>query len=74
MIVQALSWVLSLLGAVGLWITGRGDRRGWLFMVAIQPVWIGFDVIVHAYGLILSSVLYAAVAARNLYRKDRPGA
>lgn len=69
MTVLAISTLLTLMGAFGTVLAGRHSRRirrfGWGIGFLSEPVWIAFSVMVHAYPLIVSSVIYAGIFAWN---------
>lgn len=62
------SWSLTALGLVGLWLAGSKRRVGWVFGIAVQPVWIVFAIATHQYGFVLSAAMYGLVYARNWWR------
>lgn len=64
---QVLGAVLSVWGAVGMYIAGRKSWYGWAMGLAIQPVWVVFAIVVDSWPLILSPLLYGSVYARNLW-------
>jgi hypothetical protein len=68
---QVLSWVLGVGGACGMWLAGRKSWTGWAVGLAMQPVWLLFAWRAHAWGLIVSPLLYGSVYARNLARWHR---
>lgn len=69
-----LSWTLGVGGAFGMWLAGRKSWHGWAVGLALQPFWLVFAVAAHAWGLIVSPLLYGTVYARNLraWRAERP--
>lgn len=69
-----LSWILSALTLVVMWLAGSNNRRAWYLGIAIQPLWIVFAVVTHGYGLIALSLALALVYARNalIVRQHKP--
>lgn len=67
----ALSFILAGGGLTGLLLAGSKRKVGWLIGLACQPLWIWFAISTGAYGLILNSVGYGAVYARNWCRWSR---
>lgn len=65
---QILGAVLSVWGALGMYVAGKGRWHGWAMGLAIQPVWVVFALVVHSWPLMLSSALYGSVYVRNLWR------
>lgn len=72
MTILIVSTLLTLMGTLGTLLAGRRSRRvrrlGWGIGFMSEPIWIAFSVMVHAYPLIVSSVLYGAVFAWNWAR------
>ena len=64
--ILALSIVLATTGCAGLLLAGRGRWQGWALGLAAQPVWAAFSVATHAWGLLVSCVMYGTVYARNI--------
>ncbi|HVL40259.1 MAG TPA: hypothetical protein VM328_12790 [Fimbriimonadaceae bacterium] len=68
-----LSLVLAAAGCLGLLLAGRGKWQGWAIGLAVQPVWALFGVATGGYGLLITSLMYGYVNARNLkaWRRSR---
>ena len=65
---QWLGAVLSIWGATGMYVAGKGAWKGWAMGLAVQPIWVAFAIVVHSWPLMLSPLLYGTVYARNLLR------
>jgi hypothetical protein len=59
------SWTLGAMAAVGLLIVGRKKTWGWLFLVAVQTMWIIYGVTTGQYGFIASGVGFALLNGWN---------
>lgn len=69
MSLNAWSWLLFVVSAFGLWLTGQNPRRGWWFAIANQlALWIVYAVVTRQWGLVANSVVFIAIYARNLWR------
>lgn len=66
--VQWLGLVISLWGALGMWIAGKGAWYGWAMGLVAQPIWLVFALAVHSWPLAFSPLLYGTVYSRNLWR------
>lgn len=66
--VEALGAVLSIWGALGMYIAGKGQWKGWAMGLAAQPIWLAFAFAVDSWPLAFSPLLYGTVYARNLWR------
>lgn len=64
-IVTALSTLLTLAGALGMWLTGRNRWYGWALSLAMQPVWAALFILTGAWALLPTCLLYGAIHARN---------
>jgi hypothetical protein len=57
------SWVLSGLGGLGLWLTGRRLAVGWAVTMATEAVWVVYACVTRQWGFIPGAALYATVSA-----------
>lgn len=64
------SYLLTAVGAVGLYIAGRKHPAGWLVGLGAQGLWIAYALSTKQYGFLFSSLIYGSVYARN-YRAWR---
>jgi ABC-type spermidine/putrescine transport system permease subunit I len=64
---NVIGLVLAALGALGMWVAGKGRWQGWAIGLATQPVWVVFAIVVHSWTLILTPLAYGTAYARNLW-------
>lgn len=71
---QWLGLVISVWGAAGMYVAGKGAWKGWAMGLAAQPIWLVFALVVHSWPLAFSPLLYGTVYAKNLWRwkHDKP--
>lgn len=63
----AISFILAISGCISLWLISHHKARiGWWVNLAIQALWIPYDIRVHAFGLITTSVVTVFVARSSL--------
>ena len=62
------SWVLVVLGALGMWLAGRRMAVGWAVAVVNELLWIVYAVQTGQWGFIAGAVLYIVVFTRNWLR------
>lgn len=64
-------WVLSLWSMTTMYLAGCGTRTrrlAWVSGILSQVAWISFSVVTEQHGFAVSSLVYAAIYARNLRR------
>ncbi|MFD7835555.1 hypothetical protein [Streptomyces sp. NPDC059761] len=66
----AWSYLLTLVGAIGLYTAGRARRMGWLIGFCAQGLWAAYAVATDQPGFLISAFIYAYVYALN-YRAWR---
>lgn len=59
------STVLAVAGLAVRWVCGTRPRLGWWLAAAMQPAWAVYAAVTGQWGLILSSLAYLLVYARN---------
>ena len=62
------SWIAAVASIGGLWISGNNPRRGWLYGIACQAVWVAYGAATDQPGMIALSVAFVAIYGRNLRR------
>lgn len=70
----AWSYVLTLVGCVGLLLAGRKKSLGWAFGFFAQGLWAMYGAATGQYGFVIGSLIYGYVYALNWYtwiRSDR---
>jgi len=60
------SWLLSVVGAAGVILTGKKDWRGWVVGVVSEILWFIYAIITKQYGFIFGCILYTGVFIKNL--------
>jgi hypothetical protein len=60
------SWLLTAVGAVGLWSAGSRRSWGWGVGIGAQLLWILYALATEQYGFIVSAAVYGMVYTRNL--------
>ena len=60
------SWVLSVIGLLGTFLTGRKYWWGWAIMSFYNALWIVYSIVSKQYGFIVASVVYQFIYAKNL--------
>ena len=67
-----LEGVLSLIGIVGIWLTGDKNNYGWLLSILYQILWIVYAAVTAQYFFIVVCVAYIIVyiKAFTKWRKD----
>ena len=60
------SYLLGVVGVVGLWLAGSRRWQGWAVGVAAQVAWIAYAFATDQYGFLVSACAYGVVYGRNL--------
>lgn len=63
--VQALEWVVDVLGFTSSWLLAGRRRAGWGFSLAGQVVWFGVAVPTGQWAFVFASAVYGAIAVRG---------
>lgn len=64
----AFSWVLFVLSAFGVWLSGINPKAGWRYAIANQAAWLIYAMMTEQWGIAANSVVFSALHARNLWR------
>jgi hypothetical protein len=66
------SWILAVIGVIGIYFVGRKHRWAWLWLCANEVLWITYALITKQYGFIFSAIAYAAVYVKSFihWRRD----
>lgn len=59
------SWVLTGMGAMGIWLAGRGRATGWAVTMASEVAWLAYGVTTRQWGFVAGAVLWAGICAQN---------
>lgn len=59
------SWILAVVGVLGIYFVGRKDSWGWFVLLFNEILWIGYAVVTQQYGFIVSAIAYAIVYIRS---------
>ncbi len=65
LIVAYGSWILAVIGVLGIYFVGRKDAWAWIVLLFNEALWIGYALTTNQYGFILSALAYAAVYIRS---------
>lgn len=57
---------MTVIGATGSFIAGRGLWIGWAIGLAGQVPWLVYGVTTHQYGFVASAFIYGTVQASNV--------
>jgi len=68
LIPAAWSFGLAAIGLLGLYVSSRGDARGFLFGVVAQMLWIAYAVDTGQYGFLITAGAYGLLYVRNYQR------
>ena len=64
-IMQYWSWILAVIGVIGIYFVGRKHRWAWLWLIFNECLWVVYAVITDQYGFILAAVAYTAVYIKS---------
>jgi len=62
---MAWSYVLAVVGVIGIFFVGRKTTWGWWVLLFNEALWIAYALVTDQYGFILSAIAYAAVYIRS---------
>jgi hypothetical protein len=62
---QYWSWILAVIGVIGIYFVGRKHRWAWLWLIFNECLWVGYAITTKQYGFIASAIAYAAVYIRS---------
>lgn len=62
------SFILTGVGVLGLWLTGRKSRWGFAVGLLAQVLWFAYAVLTAQWGFIFSCCLFGFLYARNFQR------
>lgn len=60
------SWVLTGVGLVGFYLSGKKLWVGWAINLANQVVWLAYALVTRQFGFLPGVVLYGLLYARNM--------
>jgi hypothetical protein len=66
------SWLLAGMGALGMVFVGKKRWEAFLWLIAMECLWVVFAIQTGTYGFIVGSFLYMLVYTKNIikWRKD----
>ncbi|WP_040829018.1 hypothetical protein [Nocardia jiangxiensis] len=64
----AWSWITAAVSIIQCWISSHNPRKGWLFGIAAQSVWVIDGIVTGQPGTIALSVALTCIYIRALYR------
>lgn len=65
--IDIFTWVMTLLGCVGFWLSGKKVWWAWYVNLGNQLLWIVFALLTGYYAFIFAAVFYTVVFSRNAY-------
>lgn len=65
------SWLLTAVGATGLYLAGRKVVWAWLVGLGAQVLWVAYAVATRQWGFIASAMIYGSVYLSNHLRWSR---
>jgi hypothetical protein len=60
------SWALSIIGVVGIWLTGRKNWRGYAVGIVTECAWVAYSIDTKQWGFIFGSTIYISVYLFNI--------
>lgn len=66
------SWLLTAVGATGLYFAGRKKYWGWAIGIFAQALWLTYSITTEQYGFTVSCFIYGSVYVKNFraWRRD----
>jgi cell division protein FtsX len=64
-VIHYWSYILAPFGLVGMWLSGKKNRNGWLLGLLTQTLWLAYSIQTEQYGFIVGTVAYGAVYLKN---------
>jgi len=61
-----VSWALSILGVVGIWLTGKKKWYGFAVGIANECAWVIYSIDTKQWGFIFGSTIYITVYSLNI--------
>jgi len=61
-------WLLSAMGLLGTWLTGRKYWWAWLWLFIYNALWALYSIITKQYGFLVASVAYGWLYAHNMVK------
>lgn len=70
------SWLLTIVGVFGLYVSGSKRAWGWAVGIGAQVLWFSYAIATEQYGFIVSCLAYGWVYTRNYlsWRRDEANA
>lgn len=65
---SAWSWILTFVGATGLYLAGKKLWWSWLIGLGAQGLWLAYAIVTRQWGFIASAGIYGYVYAKNARR------
>jgi hypothetical protein len=63
---QWQSWALSIVGVIGIYLTGRKNWRGYAVGIFTECAWVWYAIITKQWGFIFGSTIYVSVYLFNI--------
>ena len=63
---QWQSWALSIVGVIGIYLTGRKNWRGYAVGIFTECAWVWYAIVTKQWGFIFGSTIYISVYFFNI--------
>jgi drug/metabolite transporter (DMT)-like permease len=63
---QWQSWALSIVGVIGIYLTGRKNWRGYAVGIFTECAWVWYSIVTKQWGFIFGSTIYISVYLLNI--------
>ena len=63
---QWQSWALSIVGVIGIYLTGRKNWRGYAVGIMTECAWVWYAIVTKQWGFIFGSTIYVSVYLFNI--------
>ena len=61
-----VSWALSILGAIGIWLTGRKKWYGFAVGIINECAWVAYSINTKQWGFIFGSAIYIVAYSHGI--------
>ena len=62
---QYWGWILSILGLIGFYLTGKKIWWGWWVNVGAQTVWYAYAIVTQQWGFLVMTTMYTIIFTKN---------
>ena len=68
MTTTAMSYAISAISLLSLWLVGNKNRLGWVIGIGNQALWTIYAIRLQQWGLLIGVVAYTTIYIRNLIK------